>query len=304
MKRDAILLSLIAVGALAAAPARAEVQRIAADGTVYRVDVDTYNGSGKPSGTVLRTTRQRPRGGKDTFVVTGTDDAVVDRDPALEIDPATGKPVLVWSRNEGGSFNLFFSRFDTAWSAPQMLLRFDGDELEPQIHLGDEYLHVTWRQSVGNSSAYWRASFDPATLQRLFGPERLPVDDATPIPPEGGPEPATAPTDSQYFCTSTLGRTMADPSRAYIWGVRDEPVPVGYHQSFVLPCDIHVINSQNAAFVGGRLTLWITTPNLVYYTTLANGRWADIRVVEITPQTSASDARLLIEDINNSLGGH
>ena len=94
---------------------------------------------------------------------------------------------------------------------------------------------------------------------------------------------------------------MADPGRAYIWGVRDEPVPVGYQRTFLLPAEIRVIVSQNAGFVGGRLTLWITTNDRLYYTTLSNGRWADMRIIEISPQTSASDARLLIEEINRRL---
>jgi hypothetical protein len=301
--RTAALVLGFAAAAGALAPVRAEVQRIAADGMVYRVDVDTYIGNGKPNGTLLRTTRQRAKGGRDTFVVTGTDDAVADRDPALEIDPASGKPILVWARAELGGFNLFISKFDGAWSAPRLLAKLDGDDLAPEIHFDDRLLHVSWRQDLGGVSTYWRSSFNPATWQQVYGPERVPTDDPSPVPTDGGPEiNGNVSSTDQYFCSSTLGRTVTDPSRATIWGVRDEPVPIGYARSFVLPSEIRLVQAQGAGFLGGRLTLWITTNDRLYYTTLANGRWADMRVVEITPLTSAADARFLIEDINRRLG--
>ena len=122
---------VLVVGWVATAPSPAEVQKLASDGSVYRVDLVPWVQAGKPNGTVLRMTRQKPNGGKETFNIAGTDDAVVERDPSLEIDPSSGRPLVVWARNDGPGFNLYVSRYDGTWSTPQLLARLDGDDLEP-----------------------------------------------------------------------------------------------------------------------------------------------------------------------------
>ena len=300
--KPAAVLVCVALGAAGLA-ARADVQRLTGDGAVFRVEVDPFGQGGKPSGTVLRTTRQRPRGGKETFFVTGTADAIPDKDPALEIDPSTGQPVVVWARGEAGGFNLFVSSFAGTWAPGRLLIKLDGDDLEPQLRL-DHYLHVAWRQSFGGVSTYWRATFDPTTFALLYGPERIPTYDAAPVPQEGGSElDGDIAESDEFFCTSEIGKTMADPSRAQIWGVRDEPVPVGYHRSFVIPAEIRSIVAQGVGFVGGKLTFWYTTTDKLYYTTLSGGRWAESRVVELSPQTSTADALWMIEQSNRRLGG-
>jgi hypothetical protein len=293
---------LACVGAaLVLAPARAEVQRLACDGTVYRVEVDTWVQSGRPSGTVLRSTRQRPKGGKDLSYIPGTDDAAIDRDPALEIDPSSGKPVVVWARSDAGAFNLYVSRFDTSWSAPRLLVKMDGDDLEPQVRFDARYLHVSWRQDRAGQTTYWRSSFLSSTLEPAFGPERIPTEDAVSVSTDGGLADATeAPAGTQYFCATLFDR-VGDPGRAYVWGVRDEPVPINYRQSFVLPPEVRSVTFAEAGHVGGRFTYWFTTNDRMYYTTLANGRWVDMRVVELTAQTSVAEARLQLAVLNQRL---
>lgn len=272
-------------------PARAEVQRIASDGSVYRVDVDPWSQGGKSTGTVLRVTRQKAKGGKDQSIIPGTDDVVVDRDPALEIDPSSGKPIIVWARNDATGFSLYVSRFDTSWSTPQLLVRQDGDDLEPEIRFAARYLHVSWRQDAAGQSTYWRSSFLASTLEPMFGPERVPTDDAVSIPPEGGPSSANDPSPGlQYFCTTVGDRAPGDPFRAYIWGVRDEPVPINYRESLLLQPEVHTVNSSDVGYLGGRFTFWFTTSSRLYYTTFADGRWADMRLIELTGQLTAGDA--------------
>jgi hypothetical protein len=282
--------------------ASAEVQRIACDGSVYRVDVEPWSSGGKGNGTMIRATRQKAKGGKDQSIIPGTDDAVIDRDAALEIDPLTGKPVIVWSRGDAAGFSLYISRFDTAWSPPQLLVRLDGDELEPQIRFDTRYLHVSWRQDGAGATTYWRSSFNSATLDPVFGPERIPTEDAVSIPTEGGPSTGNDPSaDYQYFCATVWSPVPGGPNRAYIWGVRDEPVPINYRESLLLPPDVRTVSSSDAGFVGGRFTYWFTTANRLYYTTLAHGRWADMRVVELTGQMTAGDARQQLTVLNQRL---
>lgn len=285
-----------------ASPARAEVQRIGSDGTVYRVDVDPWGQGGKSSGTALRVTRQKAKGGKDQSIIPGTDDAAIDRDPALEIDPSTGKPIVVWARNDATGFNLYVSRFDTAWSTPQLLVSRDGEDVEPEIRFGARYLHVSWRQDAAGQSTYWRSSFLASTLEPAFGPERIPTEDAVSIPPEGGPSSGTDPSQGgQYFCASVYDPAPGGPDRVYVWGVRDEPVPFNYRESFLLPPEVHTVSSSEAGYLGGRFTMWFTTANKLYYTTFAAGRWADMRLIELTGQLTAADAIEQLAVLNERL---
>jgi hypothetical protein len=298
----AFIAGLVLVVMVGTTPARAEVQRIAGDGSVYRVDVDSWGPSGKATGTVLRTTRQRPKGGKDQSIIPGTDDAVIDRDAVLEIDPTTGKPVIVWARGDAAGFSLYISRLDASWSAPRLLVRMDGDDLEPQIRFDGRYLHVSWRRELGGQSTYWRSSFLSSTLDLEFGPERIPTEDVVSIPIEGGPSRGSDPSsDQQYFCATVWDPAPGGPNRAYIWGVRDEPVPINYRESLLLPSDVRTVNSSDAGFVGGRFTYWFTSANKLYYTTFANGLWADMRVVELNGQLTAGDARQQLTVLNQRL---
>jgi hypothetical protein len=287
---------------------RAEIQRLASDGTVYRVEVQTFAQSGRPTGTVLRATRQRPKGGKETANIPGTDDPIVERDPALEIDPSSGRPLVVWARNDGPGFNLYASRYDGSWSTPRLIARLDGDDVEPQIRFDARYLHVSWRQDYLGQTTYWRSSFLATTLEPAFGPERIPTDDAMPPFVDGETASvADAPASDQFFCATIASRVPGDPLRACIWGVRDEPVPINYRQLLPLPATVHAVSYSEARYLAGRFTYWAVTPdNKLHYTTLFNGQWAEMRVIELSPQTSAADARLLLIDLNHRLlnGGH
>ena len=305
-RRAAIVASVVAVLAAGSA-VRADVQKIAGDGTVHRIDVESYVQPNRIAGTVLKSTRQKPKGGKESSWIVGTDDLYLDRDPALEIDPATGKPVLVWSRNEGTGFNLYVAKYDGSWSAPKLLIKTDADDVEPRIRIDANYLHVFWKQDYAGQSSFWRWSFRTSTLESVYGPERLPMDEGTAVPPEGGP--TDAPTDfswsERFFCATVFSRIPGDPGRSYVWGVRDEPVPINFRQAFILPPEVKAVVISDAEFIGGRLTYWFTTTDKLFYTTYAGGKWSEMRVVELSAPTGASDARLLIHDLNrrNSGGG-
>jgi hypothetical protein len=298
-----VALALGAAG-LAAAPARADVQKITADGTVHRVDVDVTT-SAKGTGTGIRYTRQKPAGGRDTSWVPGTDDIAADRDPVLDIEPSSGRPVLVWSRNEGTGFDLFVSRLENgAWTAPRLLVHGAGDDLLPQIRYDDRYLHVAWRQQDPSGSiAFFRSSFDAPSWAPTYGPERVPTDDLSPVPPSGTTTSGTAPAmNFTYFCGTVPGALPGDPSRTVVWGVRDEPLPIGYHQIFSLPPEVLSVSSAEAGFIGGRFTLWFVSGSKAYYTVLTSTGWSSMRVIELNAPTTAADARAEIHDLNKRTG--
>jgi hypothetical protein len=305
MRRADVLSVAFAAAALAvgSGPARADIQRIGSDGTVYRVDVETRFVAGRPSGTQLRFTLQRPLGGKDLSIIPGTDDSAVDRDPALEIDPTTGTPYVVWSRGDSAGFNLYVSRYTGSWSTPRPLVKADGDDIQPQLRFDDRYMHVSWRQDFYGQSAWWRTSFVPGTYEISFGPERIPMDAAFAGPGDGGgTDPDAPPIEDQYFTACVFNVGDGGGGNAWIWGVRDEPVPITYRQAFSLPIEVKGVTLQEASFLSGRFTFWFTTVDRLYYTTFADGiGWAPFRVVEIGSQTSASDARLLLTELNKRI---
>jgi hypothetical protein len=296
---------LLEAAALAAGPARADVQKITSDGVVHRVDVDAYV-SAKGSGTGIRYTRQKPTGGRETSWVPGTDDLAADRDPVLEIEPSTGRPVLVWSRNDGAGFDLFIARLENgAWTAPRLLVHSAVDDLLPQLRYDDRYLQLAWRQQDPSGAvSFYRSSLDPSSWATSYGPERVPVDDIAPLPAGGSPTTSSAgPSMSATYFSGTLPALVpGDPTRSIVWGVRDEPLPISYHQVLLLPAEITSVSSIEAGFIGGRFTIWLVSGSKVYYTVLTATAWSGMRVIELNAQTTPADARWQIHDLNRRTG--
>lgn len=293
---------LIAAGCAAVLPVRADTVRIAEGGTVYRVDVVPY-ATADGSGTALRYTRQDPDGTEAQSYIPGTDDIAVDRDPAIEIDPTTGLPVLVWSRDTGSEYDLFFSQFDgAAWSTGHVIAPTHGDAFEPQIKFGTGVLHLAWREvSPWGHNALVRWSVDPVTMQTVYGPETVSLDDPSPIPPSGGTSGAPTPCRLDHFFVGHLpGTSPGDPGRMYVWGVRDEPVPITFHQSFLLPPDAGSIGTLGIGWLGGRFTLWFesVSQSRVYYTVRSDSGWTAMRAVNLEDGVTVGDARILIHDVN------
>lgn len=308
------LLRRAAAGATLAAAwlattANADVQKIAPDGTVHRVDVEQFLSGGKVAGTALRHTRQMPGGAKDSSLVPGTDDPAVDREPALEIDPVTGAPLLVWSRNEGAGFDIVLSRFEGASWLPFVRVSSGGeDESQPQIGSGQRLVHVVYRQSTGFQGVfqYYRWSLDRATLGAVYGPEQLPLDGVPLVPPEGESSAGSdaPPTGAHVFFSGDLPALRpGDPGRIVVWGVRDDPVPVGFRQGFLLPADVKSVQQHRAGWLACRFGLWFTTSGRFYYTTRVNGRWHEDRFVETSSGTAVSDARLQLEEMIQKADG-
>lgn len=294
--------ALVAAVMIAVAPAWGDTQRIVSSGDVHRIEV-----APAPSGgTGLWATVQNSKGMATGAWVPGTDDAAIDRDPAIEIDPSTALPVLVWSRNEGSGFDLFFSRYaGGAWASPRPLVRGAGDEVEPEIHFGVGVLHVGWRQvDPAGQSTLWRQSFNSGSLALVYGPEKVPLDDPAPVPPSGGSQPATsAPAHGNIYFRGTIpGLNPGDPGRTFVWGVRDEPVPISFRQSFILPSDVTTVSLQGAGFLGGRFTYWFVAGggDKLYYTGWNGAGWSDMRVVKLGAATTPSDARIMLVDLNKT----
>jgi hypothetical protein len=228
---------------------------------------------------------------------------VVDREPAIEVDPVSGQLVLVWSRYDGNNYNVFMSRFNgTSWSAPSAVLKAAGDDVEPQVRIGDHYVHVSWRQVLNSESSFYRQSYLSTTLAPAYGPELVRTTDLWPVPTEGslaasGNDPS--PSD-EIFAGVTF--TGPEPGRCHIWGVRDEPVPIGYRECVNLPPTARAANYVEAGWLGGTFTLSYVVGNRFHYATRVGGVWSPTRSLELNSGMTVNDARWTVRDMNARSG--
>lgn len=283
-------LPLLAALLVLSSAARANVQQIASDASVHRVEAVSV---GKPAMPALRHTVLRRDGSSDIVLVPGTGDAWVDTEPALAIDPVTGDPVVVWSRDEGAGFDIWISRYHAGiWSAPVRILDGGADEVRPQIQVTDSLIHVAAR----SGETYQRLSLDRATLQPAFGPEPLPTGGPGTVP--GGSGTAVSPpTDHVFFASDVIPPTEGDAGRIVIWGVRDEPVPIDYVEVLLVPVELAETATPLVSPIEGSLTVTVSAPDRIWYTLWLEESWQQFGAVDRSPETSLSDVRLMLADM-------
>ena len=294
---QALSAALVAAALLGSA-ASADTRKLSADGTIHAVDV-VYTG-GKNPGSSLKHTRQPVGGSPVTTIVPGTSDVALDREPAIEIDPSSGKLLLVWSRYDVNNFNVFISRFDgSSWSVPTAVLKAAADDVEPQIRIGARYVHVSWRQVVNGQSSFHRQSFYSATLAPAYGPEEVRTSDLWAVPPEGAATTGLPdPDPSEEIFAGVSFSLGPEPGRCHIWGVRDEPVPIGYRESLLLPAAARTATAVEAGWLGGRFTVSYVVGTRFHYATRVNGVWSPTRTLELSGGLTVTDARWIVRDLN------
>lgn len=290
---------LVCCVVLAASAVRADVQKLAIDGCVHRITVES-SASRSPLATQLRHTIHRPDGSLlSSALIAGTDDPAADREPALEIDPNSGELVLVWSRNDGSGFDVVASRWvERTWQPWRPVLTHAvDDEVRPQLAIGSNLIHVVARRE-GTSPAYVRASLDRRSFSVVFGPEVLPLDSPSVIDPEGEDQQVSPePPEADRYLASELVRTASGESRVIIWGARDEPTPIDYCQAFKLQSPTRELQRVRAAWIEDRFVLSYVAGDRFQYAVRGPLGWSDLRSILLNDQTSATDARLQMEEM-------
>jgi len=280
-----------------ALPARADVQAISGDGFVHRVEVMTWTGSGRGTGTALRHSWQTPDGTRHSVTVPGTDDDVVDRQPAIDVDPHTNAVVLVWSRTEPAGSRIFWSRFEAGRWLPAAPLHasLTVDAITPDVRVGSNLTHVIWRETSGPPTVVKRASFERRTMSLTYGPEVLDANDAPFADASGSAVSNSWTPDDAFFALTIPGLLVGGTGRVVVWGVRDEPVPVGMKASFFLTVESSAVSDVSAQAIGDRVALWyVTTDRLVYATCTVDGPWSDQSAVNLSATLSSSEAKLRV----------
>jgi len=293
-RRVAATLAVLAAACCLAAYAGAD-ERISPEGVVHSVGT----GLGQSGGIAIEYTRQLPSGEIQVELLPGTDDYPTDRDPTLDLRP-DGEPIVAWLRNEGPGPQLYVSRRSAAgWTELRTLFPSAKEKHAPALAATGEWVTVTWRELSPLGVQFYRGVIDAATLDPVYGPEAMSLGrEVPPVPPTGESVPGTTPEppvgDVAFFASLLPPEALGDPSRAIVWGIQDEPIPIDYCQRFILPDDAGGAHDFRASSVAGRLTLTFVAGDRLFYTTRRGGMWTDLRVVQLDEETSAAEARLAV----------
>lgn len=291
----ALGLAALVVGA----PARADVLKMGVDGTVYRADVDFIDpGPGRPVFTLLRWTAQRPDGMVESSIVPGTDDLALERDPAVDVDPATGEPVLAWARSDRGPYQIMIARLTGAgWTHPTAVDPAPVEQTQPEIRISPTLVHVFWRQAESLSGCV-RVSLDRDDLTRSFGPEPLPLPVTGVIPASGSPPGgSTIPaSDACFFSALVKSRLPGNPDCVVVWGVRDAPVPVDFVAGVQVSADAHGVWGARARWIFRRFVLTYWTFDRLFYNVQVDGTWSETREILFAMGTGPAGATARLEE--------
>lgn len=274
------------------------------DGAVHSVTYERWQHSNLSSGTVLVHRIQFPDGNVLEQNVPGTDDYAPDINPVLDVDPVTDQPVLVWSRNEGSGFGMYLARFEeTGWTAPALIHGEDDYDLEIQLRIRQNLIQVYWEKDrYPDVHIRRRLAIDRRDLQPVFGPEDLPINDsgvgAVPATGEEHPDSTVDPTgDMAYFASNVPSLDPSNPVLIVVWGVRDDPVVVGYIQTFDLPAGVQNAQKVHTDWIADHFMVWFTYGGDLYYTFQNEGTWSDFRLLEMEDGMTTAQAIDIIEQM-------
>jgi hypothetical protein len=106
--------------------------------------------------------------------VAPTLDRLADHDPRLVLDPGTAKPFLIWSRSDGLSRQIAYTRFaGGAWTDFKYVTSGPGDHIHPAAGVDSRGTgYVVWVEPSGSGSVVF-ATFDPGTGRLFTAPRDL-----------------------------------------------------------------------------------------------------------------------------------
>lgn len=281
-------LLIVSILVLGAVPGLAATDLLDRDGNLHSV-------RSSEDGSALIHFVQYANGSSSTATITATEDAALDRDPDLALDPNGRSLGLVWSREASGNFEVAFARFDEGvWSEPLLLSSSAEDDLLPQVRFGVQGIALAvWMRQDGLVP-----SFHHRAVNRLLsplGPEEplaaapvyLDLEDEGAVT-----DPFASGSEHFLFRTRYFGR-----DRLILFGLRDEPAPIPgrwIRLEFVMPKTVGGLDRHVSSWVAGRLLIRVTTEEgLLYTQQVDESTWTEYRMVN-RPDLSTEAAELLI----------
>ena len=294
MKR--IFAIFVVLLALAGLTAHADVA-MSVEGEVHSVRSEHFSAPQGEVGTLLLHRRQLGDGTTIQAAIEGTTDLAVDTNPMLAV--VGDRLVLIWSRDEGDGVDLYQSVWQGgAWSGPELLISRSNDTLDPNLRHDGRLLHVVWNESGNDDhgNRWYRIALNDRTLGIQFGPEELPSGDneADLVPISGEDGVSTEPSPDLTYMAGEIEAPGSDSGAIFVWGIRDEPIPIDFNRGFHLPDDVRDVQDIRAEWLGGRLTLTFVHARTLYYTAFEGGSWSDQKLVLLEGNLSADGARRLI----------
>ena len=276
-----------AVGTCAAA----DLQKILSDGTVQRIRVEAWPSQANAAGTVLRHLTQFPDGAVTIRTIPGTEDAATESGAVLDIDPKDNSLVLVWVRDEGGIPEILMSRFrERAWGGPVTVPGARPGASDPRMAVTRDWIHLIWTEPSGGARVPWRGVYRHEDFSIAFGPEALPKNLDTSGGGGSGGDPVAD--WSQIYLGLHLPGSLPGNGTIHVWGIRDEPVPIGYHQGHPQPPGTTEVLDLDAGWFSGSLVYWFHDDARFCYRSCRKGVWNPFRWVVLDDQTSADAARI------------
>ena len=121
-----------------------------------------------------------------TDPVSSTMDEIIDKDPTIALDPVDGQPVLVWSRQAGGDYELAMLRhMPGGWGPIDILTSNTTQDISPRA-LVDAVgrAHVLWYPSGIGGPVYLQGFY--TNNGHAAGPPQKPLEPTAPRPLKSG----------------------------------------------------------------------------------------------------------------------
>lgn len=299
----------VASGLLAAS------QELAPNGTLHSILVEARSTAAPAyGGTRLVHRIQTPDERIDARAVPGTDEPVLDIEPAISLSPSTGLPALVWSRLDGGTdYEIMVSFFDgTRWSTPRVITANSWDDRRAQIVCGRSgYVHLLWNGPVqpdGSPLLYesildWKGvTIQPPTPVRVSAMGTV----SSPGGSEGGglttdtaSVPPTFGVDENLFVVDS---SIKFQGRVSAYGGYDEPVPIIHRMDFLMPGSSPVERTR-IAVVGSRIVVFARSSGRLYYSVQNSNGWTPLRSITLDSITDEQAEVLILGMLARNTAG-
>ncbi len=303
LRRNGHFLLFLLIALLCAGFLQADDRRIDAEGSTHWVTVETYaSPHGASSIDTLVYHLSEANGTTHEESVIGTQGMFRDDEPSLELDPVLKVPVIIWTRSEGDGADLYISRRSAGgWSMPRRILLGAAEESRPSFAITSQYIHLRWDRPDDSRIAYDRIVLDRKSLTPINSLEEIESDTAGLVPVLGDQKDGandSLPSDLTYDGGFLTDIDSGDSEEAVMWGIRDEPVPIGYLRRFQIDPAVSQPQSFDIRWMADRLVFSYSSSESLYYSVHETSGWSKTRSV---PLGNGFDEEAARQEIDRSL---
>lgn len=281
---------------LTGAPACAADRVMNAAGTIHQVVVESRPKYPNGGGTRLVHRIQSAQEAAQAVTIPGTDEPVVDGEPAIALSPITGLPALVWTRVEGGNSEIYIALYDGAqWSTPRSLTANSFDDHQPQIYWGrSDFIHLMWSAPAGADGypIFYEAIVDSKGAV-VLSPSQVRLTASGSVSQAA----ATAPTLSASGVLFAFESGTKFQPRVSAYGGYDEPVPIVRRVDLILPAEASPLQSARVMPVGSEIVVFVRSETRLFYAIQSPSEWTLLRSLALDAVLTEERAELLVKNM-------